>query len=138
MARGIDERPVITEHERKSIGAETTFARDLPDGVDLRRALKGLATRMVERMQRTGAPARTVVLKLRYADFHTITRQVTLPVPTLEEAVIVDTATSLLDAAVKPGDEFRLIGVSCGQFTEVPSAEGAASTLQLWPDSPGA
>ena len=78
MARGIDERDVITEHERKSIGAETTFAQDLPDGTELRRDLHRLAQEVGRRMRKAGARGSTVAFKLRYSYFKTITRQHTL------------------------------------------------------------
>lgn len=77
MACGRDERPVITDSERKSIGAETTFARDLPDGPDLRQELRRIAEEVGDRLRRHGSRAKTIALKLRYRNFTMITRQAT-------------------------------------------------------------
>jgi DNA polymerase-4 len=103
MARGVDERAVWTAYERKSVGSETTFARDLPDGAELRGALAAIAAEVAERMRHEGARARTVALKLRYANFRTITRQTTAEAPLAEAAEIAALASRLLDS-VEPGD----------------------------------
>ena len=92
MARGIDPREVITEHERKSIGAETTFAQDLIDGPELRSELHDLAVEVGRRMRSAGARASTVAIKLRYHYFKTVTRQHTLAAPTDDAGVIEQTA----------------------------------------------
>jgi DNA polymerase-4 len=133
LSRGIDERPVVAEQARKSIGAETTFPQDLPDGPQLRSALHTLSARVAERAQRDGKTPRTVVLKLRYADFRTITRQTTLAAPSNDGQVIANVVGGLLDSIVSPGDEFRLIGVSCTQFVEPEATEDGAIALPLWP-----
>jgi DNA polymerase-4 len=111
MARGLDDRPVETEHERKSVGAETTFPRDLPDGPELRAELKRLAEGVAKRLRKQGVTARTVVLKLRYADFRTITRQTSAAesVSTAEE--LAAAATALLEKTARAEDRFRLLGI---------------------------
>jgi len=111
MARGVDDRPVETEHERKSVGAETTFARDLSDGPELREALAGIAAEVARRLRAEGAKAHTVAIKLRYADFRTITRQRLLPAPLDDAEAIAQTAAALLDKVLASGDRFRLLGV---------------------------
>jgi DNA polymerase IV len=110
-ARGLDNSPVTTEHERKSVGAENTFPRDLSDGPDLRAELDRIAASVARRLAKSEFRARTVVLKLRYANFRTITRQSSRPLPIAEESEIAAAANALLDAAAKPGDRFRLIGI---------------------------
>jgi len=132
MARGEDDRPVETESERKSVGAETTFPRDLPDGPDLREQLSRIAEEVAQRLVRQQTRARTVVLKLRYADFRTITRQATRPEPTDEAAEVQRVAETLLDKVVRPGDRFRLLGIHCSHLTE-----GAGAQFSLW-ESEGA
>jgi DNA polymerase-4 len=124
MARGIDEREVITDHERKSIGAETTFAKDLPDGTELRRELHQLAEEVGRRMRSAGARGSTVSIKLRYSYFKTITRQHTLAAPTDETATIESTAAMLLEAAVGPGDMFRLLGIQCSKLIDEGGVQG--------------
>jgi len=118
MARGIDDRGVETEHERKSIGAETTFAQDLPDGPELRRELSRIAEDVARRLARAGVRGRTVALKLRYHYFKTITRQMTLPEPVADAQSIERTAAMLLDAVARPEDRFRLLGIQCSKLTE--------------------
>jgi DNA polymerase-4 len=118
MACGRDERPVITDSERKSVGAETTFPRDLPDGDELRAELRGIAKHTAERLQRHGARARTIALKLRYANFTTITRQATREEPTDAGDALYAEAAALLDKVVRGGDKFRLIGIQCSKLEE--------------------
>ncbi len=127
MAHGIDDSPVQTEHERKSVGAETTFARDLQDGPELRSELDRIAHSVARRLAKSESMGRTVVLKLRYANFHTITRQTSRPQPTDDAAEIASTALSLLDGVVNDGDRFRLIGVHCTNLVK-----GEPDQLGLW------
>ncbi|PWV72677.1 DNA polymerase IV [Halomonas sp. A11-A] len=70
LARGIDERPVRLERERKSISVETTFARDLPDLTSCREALAPLCERLEERLARHGHPPLAgLMVKVRFDDF---------------------------------------------------------------------
>ena len=126
MANGIDERHVVVEHERKSVGAERTFAVDLPDGAELRAALADIAADVARRLGRSSVKAHTVALKLRYANFHTITRQASFKTPTDDVSAIRATATQLLDNTVASGDQFRLLGIHCSKLTE------SATQPQLW------
>src|SRR5438876_8784814 len=89
LAFGRDERPVTPNHERKSIGCEETFARDLSDVDQIRRELEALARNAAAVLARKGLVARTVVLKLRYSNFETITRSETRQPPTSSEEKIV-------------------------------------------------
>ena len=111
MAGGLDERPVETRQERKSVGAETTFPRDLTDGPELRRILGRVAEDVAGRLQRQGVKARTVVLKLRYSDFRTITRQTSLAEGVDSAPELVAAAGSLLDKTAGAGQRFRLLGI---------------------------
>lgn len=116
MARGIDERPVEPQRERKSIGRETTFAADLAPGDQLERALAKLCAEVAERLQRRGLRGRTVTLKLRRADFSTHTRQVTLPAAIADGDDLRAVAARLLAEEVRPDERLRLIGVSVSGF----------------------
>ncbi|MHB8375586.1 MAG: DNA polymerase IV [Dehalococcoidia bacterium] len=129
MARGVDDRPIETVRERKSVGAETTFAHDLADGGELRAALARLAGEVGHRLREKRVGARTVVLKLRYADFRTVTRRTTRAEPTDDTAAIRQAASALLDGIAEPGDRFRLLGVQCGQLVD----DAEESQLRLWP-----
>lgn len=112
-ACGIDDRPVVTQHERKSISQETTFERDVSDGARLHRTLTEQAadvSRMLKAKQLLGA---TVKVKLRWSDFTTLTRQVTLPEPTDDAQLIATTAQRLFDGEWQ-GQPVRLTGVGVG------------------------
>jgi DNA polymerase IV len=110
LAHGVDERRVDPHGREKSAGAEETFARDLVDPAALRRELLRLADRTARMLRHRDARARTVALKVRFADFTTITRSRTLPAPTDLARDLHATVTDLLDAL---GDlaPVRLLGV---------------------------
>jgi len=110
-ARGIDHRPVSTDHERKSVSRETTFEQDLGTLPDLKPHLWRLSQSVARRLERAEVVARTISLKLRYGDFETLTRQMTLDVPTSEEERIYRAALVLLEQAWEQGRLVRLLGV---------------------------
>ncbi len=118
-ARGLDDRPIVTEHERKSVSQETTFERDVSDGEALRRTLRqqaGDVSRVLKAKRLAGA---TVKLKLRWPDFTTITRQVTLPAPTDDALAIAAAALQLFDREWSERGNpkaVRLIGVGVSGF----------------------
>jgi DNA polymerase-4 len=122
QARGIDERPVITEHERKSVSQERTFAHDLRDAKKLRRELWRLSQGVARRLRRAELAAGTVAIKLRYADFTTPTRQMRLAVPTDDEQVIYQAAAALLRRAWQRGRPVRLLGVA-GRHLSPPAGQ---------------
>jgi DNA polymerase IV len=77
LARGIDHRPVVPDVEAKSISVEETYDRDLEGTEVMETALLAHAQRLADRLHRSGLAARTLTLKLRFADFATVTRSVT-------------------------------------------------------------
>ena len=82
LAVGRDDRPVVPDHEAKSIGNETTFAEDIADEDALREVLDHLVDKVAWRLRKHGLAARTLTLKARYPDFTTHTRARSLPQPT--------------------------------------------------------
>jgi DNA polymerase-4 len=112
-ARGLDERPVVTWSEPKSISRETTFEQDLHAKRN-REQLSEIFTRLCERLagdlQRKGYVGRTIGIKLRYEDFRTVTRDVTLPAATDDAAVIRRAAGECL-RRVPLEQRLRLLGV---------------------------
>jgi DNA polymerase-4 len=130
MANGVDDRPVETEQERKSIGAETTFPRDLNDGPELREVLGRVAEDVARRLRMKGMKARTVVLKLRYSDFRTITRQTSLAEEIGTAEHLAAAAGALLDKTSQRGDRFRLLGIHGTNLQASDSATGGQ--LRLW------
>ena len=119
VAQGRDERQVVTHSEPKSISRETTFERDLHAKQD-RAELSALFTHLCERvagdLQRKKVVGRTVGIKLRYADFSTVTRDFTLPAATDDAAVIRQAAGECL-RRVKLDQRLRLLGVRIGTLT---------------------
>jgi DNA polymerase-4 len=111
LARGIDDRPVVAEHDPKSSGSENTFARDLVDLGEIRGHIADMARDAAAWLVRRELFARTVTIKVRYEDFTTITRSHSA-IATRDEDAIVSRAVALLgktDAGQRP---VRLLGVS--------------------------
>ncbi len=117
LSQGIDERPVQPSRERKSISSETTFARDLTDAAQIGRELDALAAEVAASLERKGLVARTVTIKVRYADFTTVTRSHTAQGATSSAKSLSVRARALLertDAARRP---VRLLGVGAHGLT---------------------
>ncbi|MGD8623694.1 MAG: DNA polymerase IV [Anaerolineae bacterium] len=110
-ARGIDDRRVVTERETKSVSHERTFSHDVRDPAELKRQLWKMSQGVARRLEKGGLAAGTVAIKLRYADFETLTRQMTLDVPTTEEETIYRAALVLLERTWQPRRAVRLLGV---------------------------
>ncbi|MCU1415045.1 MAG: polymerase [Microbacteriaceae bacterium] len=126
LANGIDPRPVTTRAVEKSIGHEMTFEHDSVDGDHLNRELLRQATAVGERMRAGGWVGRTVVLKLRYSDFTTISRSKTIAEPTDLGRRIYEEVREI-HSALGEHPPVRLIGVRMEQLS--PSAEHQAG---LW------
>lgn len=130
LANGHDERAVVPDAIDKSIGAEETFDVDHHDRDLLRRELLRLSERTASSLRSRGVRGRTVSIKVRFADFTTITRSRTLPVATDVTNEVYRTACRLLTEQVPPG-AVRLIGVRVEQLVD-----GAESGEQLTLDAP--
>jgi DNA polymerase-4 len=111
LAWGRDERHVVPHEPDKSIGAEETFATDVDDPAVVRRELLRLAERAAARLRASHQVGRTVSVKIRFADFTTITRARTLPEPTDVGRQIYETARGLYDALGLERARLRLVGV---------------------------
>ena len=117
LARGIDPRPVEPDLRVKSIGHEETFPTDLHDRADLERELVRMADGVAWRLRRDQRAARTVTLKVRFGDFRTITRSITLPAP-VDDAPAVGAAARALLREVDPAPGVRLLGVTGSGLVE--------------------
>jgi DNA polymerase-4 len=111
LARGIDRSPVIPEREARSLGAERTFPEDLTDPEEMERVLFSLSEEVGRRLREEGLKGRTVQLKVRFADFKTITRAKTLSRPTDLGREIFEEAGRLLAERVQLRQGVRLLGV---------------------------
>jgi DNA polymerase-4 len=112
FARGIDERPVETHQERKSLGTENTYAVDLEAAAAMLEELDRMALEVAASLERRGLAGCTVTLKVRYADFTTVTRSQTLPAPVCDAATIAHWARALLQRTEAPARPVRLLGVT--------------------------
>ena len=109
-ARGIDPASVTLPGRPRSVSREETFAADINARSTLAERIAELSADVAARLRHGAWVGRTVTLKLRYTDFTTIARQVSLPTPTAADTVIRDTATALFDASWS-GSPVRLLGV---------------------------
>lgn len=120
MCRGIDNRPLSSGRETKSVSAETTFSQDIDDPAALCDVVARLSRRVGDRLQRAELQGRTVSVKLRLSDFTTFSRSRTLPQPAGAPDLIEDAASRLLELAlahdVPKGARLRLIGVEVSNF----------------------
>ncbi|MBG6224690.1 DNA polymerase-4 [Arthrobacter sp. CAN_A2] len=111
LAWGRDPRRVVVSRPEKSIGAEETFSRDVEDSDVLRRELLRLAHRTATRLRASGHRAGGVALKLRYADFSTLTRSRKLDEPVDNANALYRAATALLAGLGDRPMAVRLIGL---------------------------
>src|SRR3954453_1781823 len=111
LAWGRDERKVVPSEPDKSIGAEETFARDVDDPAVVRRELLRLSERTAARLREQGYVGRTVSIKVRFADFSTLTRARTLRESTDVGKEVYAAATALYDALGLQRARIRLVGV---------------------------
>ena len=116
LARGHDPRTVVADAQRKSVGHETTFADDVHDREVVERTLLELVEQVARRLRRHGLMGQTVHLKLRTADFTTVTRQAQLDAPADTSNAIWPAARRLLVKADQTRQAIRLIGVSVSLF----------------------
>jgi DNA polymerase-4 len=122
MARGQDSRAIEPDRPTKSVSRETTFLHDVSDPQTLKAALDGLADKVAQRLERDGLAGLTVVLKLRTADFRTLTRNHKLPLPTKRADIIAATARPMLERETD-GRSFRLLGVGVTDLSEAGTAD---------------
>jgi DNA polymerase IV len=110
-SKGIDDRPIVTEHETKSISQEITYSKDVRDDMVLEKTLREMSVEVGKQLRQNNLAGKTIKLKLRWPDFTTLTRQTTLNSPTDQESEIERVALELLRAVRKPNQAVRLIGV---------------------------
>ncbi|MET0803541.1 MAG: DNA polymerase IV [Acidimicrobiales bacterium] len=134
LANGVDDRAVVPDQGVKSVGHEETFATDHHDPAALARELARLADAVGRRLRAHGLAGRTVVLKVRFGDFSTITRSTTLPDVTDSSRVITRSAQALL-AAIDVSVGVRLIGVSVGGLSDGGAEQLALGDPADWPEA---
>ncbi len=130
LSWGRDSRRVTTTRVEKSIGTETTFEVDYSDADILRRTILALSQQVAARAREAGCAGRTIAVKIRFADFKTISRSRTFDGPTDVAREIFQTAWELFEAA-RGGQKIRLVGVRLENI-----AESSGSTRQPRLDEP--
>ena len=131
LSFGLDERAVNPNQERKSIGCEETYATDLAELEPIRAEVDRLARRTAAVLERKELFAKTVVLKLRYADFRTITRSHTHAPATQAADAIAERALTLLAKTAAGRQPVRLLGVSVHGLAETRETASPAGPDQL-------
>ncbi len=125
LAQGIDERPVVSESEAKSISNETTFAIDITEPRVMRDCLHALTEQVAWRLRAHELKGRTVLIKVRFSDFTTLTRACSLDDVTDITAEIWRTVENLFEQRLpRPLPSVRLLGVGVSNFTEPLAQQG--------------
>ena len=120
-AHGVDDRPLVTHGEPVSMSRETTFDRDLHavrDRAELKRIFSELASQVATDLQRKGYAGKTIGIKLRFEDFKTVTRDLTLPAA-IADADAIRHAAGLCLKRVDLSRRLRLLGVRAGSLVRL-------------------
>ncbi len=123
LAWGRDDRPVVPEHEAKSLGRECTFGEDTREASHLRQTVAGLCEDLARRLRRHGRRAGQLTLKLRWSGFETHTRQRPLDPPSAHGPDLFQAGQAMLESVLKADRRaVRLVGVQAGKL----EAQGAS------------
>ncbi|HEX9018972.1 MAG TPA: DNA polymerase IV [Anaerolineaceae bacterium] len=128
-ARGLDDRPVVSERAARSISQEVTFERDVSSPAVLLDTLRTLSEAVARSVREKKLCAGTIRLKIRWPDFTTLSRQVSFDQPVDQDSVFYEAAVSLFRSVWSEGRPVRLIGVAATRLT------AQARQLSLW-DTP--
>src|SRR5262245_48125252 len=131
ICRGIDQRPVLPDRVRKSVGAENTFSRDLTSLDDMRAELGPLVDKVWHYCQTTGARGRTVTIKIKFADFQIITRSRSCAAPISDCSILASISAELLAAQFPMRKGVRLLGVSLSSLCADTADVDTQMTLAL-------
>jgi DNA polymerase-4 len=116
ISRGEDDRPVVPDRPRKSSGSETTYPRDLAEPAEVEAGIEALAGEVWAWCEGAGALGRTVTVKLRYADFTTLTRSRSCAAPVDSRAALTGLALELVRGLYPLARKVRLLGVTVSGF----------------------
>ena len=131
ISRGVDERPVRADRVRKSVGAENTFFTDLIALGEARDALQPIIKKVWGHCEATGTRGRTVTLKVKYADFHQITRSQTCDAPVTTQAALEQVSYALLEPVFPVQRGIRLLGVTLSSLGSAPPQNEGQLKLSL-------
>ncbi|HET7680602.1 MAG TPA: DNA polymerase IV [Xanthobacteraceae bacterium] len=131
ISRGVDERRVHADRVRKSVGAENTFMTDLTDVSEARAALAPIIEKVWRYCETSGTRARTVTLKVKYADFQQLTRRRTGEAPVASQAELERFSYALLEPIFPARLGIRLLGVTLSSLDSEPPEQERQLTLAL-------
>jgi DNA polymerase IV len=131
IVRGIDERPVEPDQERKSVGTELTFERDLTSRFEIIAELYKLEKELMERIEHAGTAGRTITVKIKFSDFRQITRSKTLQNYIRDFETLHKEVTEIRNSLELEGTRVRLMGVT---LSNLEAEEGIEQQLFLFED----
>jgi DNA polymerase-4 len=133
IAHGLDERPVEPNRIRKSIGKETTFSEDIDDRNQMLEILDNIAVRLENSLIKREVKGRTVTLKMKYFDFQSITRSITIDEPADSASVIMKYIRPLLSKTEAGEKKVRLLGISISNFDDQETGTGKVCKYRQLP-----
>ena len=131
IAHGMDDRPVEPNRIRKSIGKEKTFSEDIDDPHEMLEVLEDIAVRLEDSLTKREAKGRTITLKIKYFDFQSITRSVTIDEAVDNASVIMKFVKPLLSRTEAGKKKVRLLGISVSNFDDQDSVAPKSRQLLL-------
>jgi DNA polymerase-4 len=131
IARGIDDRPVRPDRERKSSGSETTFAEDLIDPTGIEAGVTGMADDVWAWCERTGSRGRTVTVKIKWGDFQQTTRSRSVQGLVASKETLTRLALELVRSVYPPRTGVRLVGVTLSNLEAGAAAAAPEPELAL-------
>lgn len=132
IARGRDDRPVVPNRVRKSVGAEESYADDLTGLQAIHEALGDIAETLERRLERAGTAGRTITLKVKYGDYQQVTRSRTTFVSMSRRAEMLQVAVELLASTEVLSKSVRLLGLTVSNLdTEEEAATQEQEYVQL-------
>jgi DNA polymerase-4 len=130
-AHGIDDRPLVIDSEPKSISRESTFERDLhprQNRAELSAIFTSLCMRVADDLRQKGYACRTIGIKLRYADFNAVTRDITLPT-SIHDGVLIRKAAGECLKRVSLTHKIRLLGVRASGLLPISASDHRQAEL---------
>ncbi len=131
IAHGLDDRPVVRERIRKSIGKETTLSEDIDDRRRMVAILEEIAERLEEAMADRRLAGMTVTLKVKYFDFQSVTRSHTGHTPVASAEAILSRIRFLLDETAAGPKKVRLLGITLSNLIDLDRRGGPPLQLPL-------
>jgi DNA polymerase-4 len=129
IARGIDERPVRPHRERKSVGIENTFSKDLVDELQIQLEVNRLLEGLLKRLTKSGKQGKTLTLKVKFDNFEQITRSKTLNEPIGENQLKALSGELVREAPLNR--PVRLLGLTISNFREEEEPEAVQLTIEF-------